>query len=47
MAIFCYPAVQLDSHWVRGKRKAKKVFASDKLRTVFFNQEGVNDGITL
>lgn len=43
MVIFCYPAGQLDSHGVRGKRKAGKVFLSDKLRTVFCNLEGVND----
>lgn len=47
MVIFCYPAVQLDSHRVRANRKAGKVLVSDKLKTVFCNQEGVNEGITL
>lgn len=30
MVIFCYPAVKLNSHEVRGKTKAGKVVISDK-----------------
>lgn len=43
MVIFCSPAGQLDSHRVKGKRKAGKVFLSDKLRTVLCKKELMMD----